>query len=108
MAIPIIAIALVLVQGVDTAVHLGTNQIEPMRLAANGVLSLWALWAWFGRPPAFAAMLAIVTYAALNGFYVAIHGLTNPHMGDAPRTALLGFVLLSIGLALWLRRRSEE
>ncbi|WP_165784318.1 hypothetical protein [Zhengella mangrovi] len=51
-------------------------------------------------------MIAIILYLDLNGWFVAINGITNPEQGGALRLTLFVLVGLSSVLALWLRAKA--
>ena len=98
-------ILLLALQGVDLILHAATGGIEPIRAVSNGIISVGAIVALF----AFglnrqAILLAAIVYVALNLAFLAQHGLVNPSTGS-PRIPLFGFVVGSLALIAWLRRR---
>lgn len=93
------AIALIAVQGADAAMHLVTGQVEPVRLVSNGILTAWVL-VWFpGLKSRVIAACAIAAYLALNAWFLAQNGLSNPEMDGALRLPL--FALVGLSVALW-------
>lgn len=102
------AIALTVVQLIDIAVHLGTDQIEPVRLASNALIVGWLVWTLIVRAPSLAGWIVILGYVALNTLFLAVNGLTNPQMDDALRIPLFGFVGVSVLLALTLHLNSKS
>lgn len=103
-----ITLGLLAVQAFDIAIHVGTGQVEPIRILSNAVLGLWAVWCWVGRPPTRAGLVAVALYLGLNAVFLARNGLTNPHQADAPRVTLFVLVAISTALALWLKTRAAR
>ncbi|MEO1677286.1 MAG: hypothetical protein AAFU80_03915 [Pseudomonadota bacterium] len=98
-------VVLALVQGLDVFVHVVTGQIEPIRIASNLILIVGAGAAVLvPTRSGVLLLLAGTIYLVLNGAFVAQHGLINPTTG-ALRAPLFGFVVASLLLATWLRRR---
>lgn len=98
---------LIFLQFFDAVIHLATDQLEPLRITANGAIILWSTAVWIGslkdqhRPTALAAL---GTYLILNAIFLTQHGLTNPEQGNSPRTLL--FLLLTgtsmlVGWIIW-------
>lgn len=82
-----------LVQVFDIIIHVTLNQIEPIRLAANGVLLL-ALLATTLLPSSKGSWilgLSGVAYLILNTIFVLQNGLTNAISGE-PRVMLIAIV----------------
>ncbi len=105
--LPKLALALLALQFLDIAVHVASDQAEPLRITANLVILVWAAFPFSGRmSPAVrrATLPALAAYLLLNGVFLAQHGLTNPASGGL-RLALLAFVALTSGLMLVFRRR---
>ncbi|MDQ2092463.1 hypothetical protein [Marimonas arenosa] len=100
--------ALLSVQLFDIIIHVATDQVEPIRIASNALLGLWAIGTVFSLVPAKAATIAITLYLILNGWFVALHGVTNQDQGGAVRVTLFVLVGLSTALALWLKNKSHE
>lgn len=100
-----LSFALVLVQIFDVVIHAATNQLEPIRVAANVIILLWLVAINSGRfkanflPISFASIGA---YLVLNLIFLARDGLTNPAQGDEPRVILLTLVILTVILSAWL------
>lgn len=101
-------IALVIVQLFDIAVHIATDQVEPIRIASNVVLAAWALWAVFAQLSRPIGWIVIAVFLGLNALFLAQNGLTNPDMGDAPRTPLFVLVGLSALLAMVINTQKRE
>ncbi|MEO0755141.1 MAG: hypothetical protein AAFY85_10140 [Pseudomonadota bacterium] len=100
-------IALIAVQVVDTAVHVATSQVEPVRILSNGLLSGWAIWGLTGQVGRRIGFIVIAIYLALNGLFLVMYGVTNPQQGDALRVPLFVLVGLSTGLAVWVNSRKS-
>ncbi|MDX5384466.1 MAG: hypothetical protein LPJ92_15645 [Rhodobacterales bacterium] len=100
-----LVITLIAIQLFDVAIHVGTDQVEPVRILSNAVVGLWAVWCLFSRAAAKAGIAAILVYLGLNGWFLAMHGLRNPDQGDALRITLFVLVGASTAIALWLRAR---
>jgi hypothetical protein len=103
-----IVLLLALVQAVDVAVHIATDQFEPIRVLSNLVVVIGAVAALV-RPGSASTVLLVAGagYLGLNLLFVALHGVVNPSSG-APRTALLVFVLASLALVFWQRARMRD
>ena len=89
--------ALVLVQIFDLAIHLATDQIEPLRITASVVILLWLAAIALektGRRVGLLSAAAIGVYLLLNLLFLAFEGVTNPAQGDTLRTTL--FVLVGV------------
>lgn len=91
-------------QALDVAVHVATDQIEPIRILSN-LLILTSVGTARRLPSARHLVLlgGGFAYLALNLVFVAQHGLVNPDTGQM-RGALFAFVIVSLGL-LWLLAR---
>lgn len=85
----------------DVVIHAATNQLEPIRVAANIIILLWLVAINWGRfkanflPISFSSIGA---YLVLNLIFLAREGLTNPTQGNEPRLML--FLLLIVTLIL--------
>lgn len=97
--------SLIAVQLFDIAIHVGTSQVESIRILSNGVIGVWAIWSLFNKASAQSGIVAIVLYLALNGWFLAMHGISNPDQGGALRVTLFVLVGLSTAFALWLRAK---
>lgn len=90
-----------LVQIFDVVIHAATNQLEPIRVAANIIILLWLVAINWGRfkanflPISFSSIGA---YLVLNLIFLAREGLTNSAQGNEPRLML--FLLLIVTLIL--------
>lgn len=94
-----------LVQVFDIIIHVTLNQIEPIRLVANGVL-LFALLATTLLPSSkdnWILGLSGVAYLILNGIFVLQNGLTNAISGE-PRVMLIAIVFATVLLGVSYRR----
>jgi len=96
---------LLALQVLDIAVHIATDQFEPLRIASNLVISLAAIAAVFLSRHS--SRLLLVS----GGFYLALHllflvqfGLTNPATGTM-RVPLFVLVAGSLALTALLGRR---
>ena len=99
-------VLLIVLQILDVVVHVATQQIEPIRITSNAVLSAGALAAVLLAVSAsrFAIPLAVTAYLVLNLLFLAQHGTVNPTT-EALRLPMFVFVLGSLGLSHWLRLR---
>lgn len=97
---------LIALQVLDLVVHVATMQIEPLRIASNGVISIGAIAGALvsGSRARSTFFLAAGLYLMLNLLFLAQHGLVNPST-DGLRLALFVFVAGSLGLTYWLQRR---
>ena len=100
-----LVISLVAVQLFDIAIHIGTSQVEPVRILSNGIIGIWAIWSLFNKAVATSALVAILLYLGLNMWFLAMHGISNPDQGGALRVTLFVLVGLSTATALWLRTK---
>jgi hypothetical protein len=100
-----LSLALVLAQIFDVIIHAATNQLEPIRVAANVIILLWLVVINLGRfkanflPVSFGS---IGTYLVLNLIFLAREGLTNPTQGNEPRLMLFLLLALTVTLSSWL------
>lgn len=94
----------VLLQVFDVVVHAATDQIEPLRVAANVLIAGSAIVAMVSsaaaRGRAFPAALG--AYLLLNAVFVALAGATNPHQGGAVRWMLFALIATTTVAALGL------
>lgn len=102
MVVRVLSIAIVLVQLFDVAIHAATDQLEPLRVASNVVILVWAALALSGRFDARfrIAVASIGAYLALNVLFLAREGVTNPAQGGEFRTMLFLLVLLTTALSV--------
>ncbi|MBX3047631.1 MAG: hypothetical protein KIT46_08610 [Anaerolineales bacterium] len=97
-----------LVQVADIAVHVATEQVEPLRIAASLIILGWLAARSRGQAQTRASQLTVIgAYLALNLAFLAQAGLTNPDQGGQLRVLLLVFVLVTLGLAEWLQRQQK-
>ena len=93
------------VQSLDVAVHVATDQLEPLRVASNLILGVAAVIAAGQRPFARPLLLAASgAYLAFNILFLFQYGLVNPTTGGV-RYPLFAFVMGSLALAAWQWRR---
>lgn len=108
----LLSLAIVAVQLFDIAIHVATNQAEPIRITANLLLIAWAglldterFRAQLQRSGA----LLVAAYFVLNLVFLFREGFTNSNQGGEPRLMLIALVLVSMvlsGLLLGRRRKN--
>lgn len=103
-----LVVSLVVIQLIDIAIHVGTGQVEPVRILSNLIIGSWAIWGLFTKTAALSGLIAILLYLGLNGWFVAMHGITNPDQGGALRVTLFVLVGLSTAMALWIRAKVDR
>ena len=92
-------------QVVDLILHAATGGIEPIRAASNVVVVFGAAASVFAkRHSRRSLIIAALLYFALNLAFLLQHGLTNPATASL-RIPLFGFVIGSLVLTSWVRRR---
>ncbi len=103
-----LGLAIALVQLFDIAIHVATNQVEPLRILSNIIILLWVAAGVLGwlkarfRPTAVAAVSA---YLLLNLIFLALEGVTNEAQGGDLRVMLFVLISLTVGLsAVWIYR----
>ena len=100
-----LSLGLVLVQMFDVVIHAATNQLEPIRVAANIIILLWLVAINWGRfkanflPISFSSIGA---YLVLNLIFLVREGLTNSAQGNEPRLMLFLLLALTVTLSSWL------
>ncbi|MCW5873609.1 MAG: hypothetical protein KIS88_03075 [Anaerolineales bacterium] len=110
MSLRAAAIALVLLQLVDVAIHALTGQFEITRIVSSALLGGWALAVLltdFRDTVYTLGRTVFLFYLALNLFFVYENGLTNPEMGGELRILLIALVLASAYLASVVLRRLQ-
>lgn len=97
---------LIAVQMLDVALHVATEQFEPIRIASNLILAVGAVAGAMMAGPASRTLVPVtaIAYLAMNLWFLSRHGLVNPAT-EALRLALFALVLASLALAVWLIRR---
>jgi len=91
----------------DLLVHFAADQIEPLRISSNVIVTFAALWAVTGAAHSrIVVALAGTLYVALNALFLVQSGLINPAT-NAMRIPLFGFVGASLLLVSWLERRTR-
>lgn len=99
---------LLLLQGLDIALHAATGQVEPMRVTSNGVIALGAIASIVASNVSKSILLvAGLAYLLLNAVFLLQHGVINPQT-EALRVPLFGFMVLSLVLVLWMTRTSKS
>ena len=107
-----LAIILILVQLADIAIHVAINDVEPIRVLSNLIIIGWTasllaslngVWERVSS----VSLTAVTLYLLLNLIFLAQNGLTNPHQGDTPRTALfvLLFLTCTLSYGIWAKIR---
>jgi hypothetical protein len=93
-----------LVQGLDVGVHVAAGQLEPLRVAANVFIAVWAVVAVVRSDAARgrAVQGALGAYLLLNAVFVALEGPTNPAQGGAVRWLLFALVVVTTVAVLGL------
>jgi hypothetical protein len=93
-----------LLQVFDVVVHAATDQIEPLRVAANVVIAGWAVVAAVRRARAgrLAVPAALGAYLLLNAVFVALECVANPDQGGAVRWMLFALIAATTGAVLGL------
>ncbi|MFG5384707.1 hypothetical protein [Yoonia sp. R2-816] len=91
-------------QVVDAGLHVAINQVEPLRILSNAVLTIAVVSSVFAPQNGRMAILGgAIGYVALNLVFVALYGLENPVSGVI-RAPLFVFMVLS----LWFTYRLER
>ena len=100
-----IGLAIALVQLFDIAIHVATNQAEPLRILSNVVVLLWVagrLFGWIGGHLRTTAVASVSAYFLLNLIFLAREGVTNEAQRGELRVVLLGLVFITVGMsAVW-------
>lgn len=94
--------AIILIQLFDAAIHIATDQLEPIRITANIIIIVWviaALTGWIKERFRHTFLAVIGLYLLLNLIFLAQNGLTNPEQGGAVRTTLFFLVFLTVALS---------
>jgi hypothetical protein len=105
----VITVLVLLVQLLDMAVHVFSNQAEPVRIASNLILAVGVIFAsrMQGGRSQLVLILSILGYAVLNLVFLMQSGMVNTTTGAA-RLPLFGFVMVSlILLSLLVYRRPK-
>lgn len=108
--VAIMAAMIDIVQVVDVVIHAATDQLEPLRVIANGIILVWTALVMIRIVNADrwqAVVVALGGYLGLNILFLAREGVVNPTNGE-PRLILFALVTLTILLALELVRRSLQ
>ena len=91
-----------LVQLLDIALHIATNQVEPLRVTSNLVILGWLAFAGFRQAPSFGstpALFVVLGYLGLNILFLPREGFTNPNQGGGIRYPLFCLVGLTVILS---------
>ncbi|MGA0236042.1 MAG: hypothetical protein ACO3NE_10680 [Alphaproteobacteria bacterium] len=105
----VITVLVVMVQLLDMAVHVFSNQAEPSRIASNLILAAGVLFAgrMDGGRSQLILILSILVYAVLNLVFLVQNGMVNTATGSA-RIPLFGFVIVSLVLSSLLVYRRPK
>lgn len=106
----VITALVLLVQLLDIAVHVFSNQVEPSRVTANMILAGGAVFAarLAGNRSQLILILSILAYAVLNLVFLVQNGMVNAATGSA-RIPLFSFVMVSLMLSsLLVYRRPRQ
>jgi hypothetical protein len=103
----------VLLQVFDVVVHAATDQIEPLRVAANLLIAGSAVVAAVrSAAGGLAVPAALGAYLMLNAVFVALAGAANPYQGGAVRWMLFALIatttVAALGLAVARTRASAS
>ncbi len=93
-----------LVQVADILIHVGSDMIEPIRIASNLSILVWLGIVVSGRMnhrPWRLASGFVGVYLLLNALFLATKGLINP-ANDQFRTVLCVLVGATVALSVWL------
>ena len=93
-----------LVQVADILIHVGSNMIEPIRIASNLFILTWLGIVVSGRMnhrPWRLASGFVGVYLLLNAVFLAMEGFINPANGQF-RTVLFVLVGATVALSVWL------
>lgn len=99
-----------LVQVFDIVIHVGTNQIEPIRIASNVFIFVWLGIVVSGRLNHMAWRMAsgfVGVYVLLNALFLVEEGLINPTNGQF-RTMLFVLVGVTLVLSIWLTTKIAD
>ena len=105
-----LSILIALVQLFDIVIHVGTNQIEPIRIVSNMFIFVWLGIIISGRLNHIAWRIAggfVGAYVLMNALFLVEEGLINPTNGQF-RTMLFVLVGVTVSLSIWLTRKNES
>ena len=97
-----LSVGIIGIQLFDIAVHVATDQLEPMRVASNILIMVWVTASLAGRGREHfvpTAVGAIGGYFLLNSLFLATEGLQN---AGEPRTMLFLLVCSTVALSILL------
>jgi|TARA_B110000444_G_C18456568_1_gene418222 hypothetical protein len=89
---------LALIQIIDIAAHVATNQIEILRIISNLIIISWAT-IFLNQSKKQTDFLIIASFILLNLFFIFLNGLTND---GSPRIFFVGSVLTTLVLSAYL------
>jgi hypothetical protein len=110
----VLAWVVILLQVVDVVVHAATDQIEPLRVAANVLIAGSAIVAVVRSASTRGLVVpaALGAYLLLNAVFVGFEGATNPDQGGAVRWMLFALIstttVAALGLAAARTRASAR
>ena len=95
-------------QCIDVMIHVATGQVEPIRIAASGIVAVAGIAAVYAlRAPTMLLLASGLVYVAFNGLFLLQSGLINPET-ESVRIPLFGFVIGTLAFLTWLARRSSS
>ena len=109
-----VGIAIAIIQLFDIAIHVATNQLEPIRVASNVIILVWLMAMASGRINTKfvqAAVASIGAYLVLNTIFLMQEGVTNPNQGGELRTMLFLLLFLTLTLStllIYLHRHNSQ
>ncbi|MDA9228839.1 hypothetical protein N9P10_02030 [Rhodobacteraceae bacterium] len=97
---------LALIQIIDIAAHVATNQIEILRIISNLIIISWAT-IFLNQSKKQTDFLIIASFILLNLFFIFLNGLTND---GSPRIFFVGSVLTTLVLSAYLvlKKNNED
>ncbi len=105
-----ISVSIIFIQLFDIAIHVATNQVEPIRISSNIIIMAWLsiivsgqFSKWFWQM----ALSAVGVYCVLNGIFLALEGVVNSENGQL-RIMLFILLTLTIGLSLAMMRLCQQ
>lgn len=91
-----LTVLLLALQGLDVALHIATDQFEPIRFVSNLIVAGGAILILVAaRQSRIVGLVTGASYFLLNLVFLAQNGMTNPGTG-ALRVPLFGFVFFSV------------
>lgn len=95
-------------QALDIALHIATDQFEPIRILSNVIIAGGVVWMALSKRNARSiAMISGGLYLLLNLVFVIQNGIFNPAT-DGLRLPLFGFVIFTLLLLVWCLKRTQK